>query len=284
VKNRLVPKLRAMRAERRRGVLPFVTAGDGGLDTTLAVLRALERAGAAAVELGLPFSDPIADGPVLQAAAGRALESGTRFAGILDVIARFRSASDLPLVVLSYANPLLVRGLDRTCRQLAEAGADGLLAVDIPVEEGVGLAESANAHGLCPIFFASPTSDEARIRAAASHSRGFLYAIGRLGVTGARTELDADTLAFLSRVRSCSAELPIAVGFGIGTPEQVRAATASADLAIVGTALVECVHRSASAAPAGEPGSESAAPSARAVRAARAAYEFLLPLTEALTP
>ena len=265
---RLTRHLSALRARGEKGVLPYVTAGDGGLETTLEVLRALEHAGAAGIELGLPFSDPIADGAVLQAAAQRALEAGTTLDGVLDLVRRFRAESQLPLVLMTYANPLVRRGLERALGMLAEAGLDGVLVVDLPVEEADELLVVADANGLAPIFFASPTSDDGRIRAAAGASRVYLYAIGRLGVTGRRTQLDQATLGFLRRVRALAGDLPVAAGFGIATPEQVRAIHAEADLAIVGSALVEHVHRVMNAAPRPDPAA-----------AAVAAEQFLRSLT-----
>jgi len=272
VTRRLEQRLRTLRARGEKGVLPYVTAGDGGLDTTLEVLRALERAGAAGIELGLPFSDPIADGAALQAAAQRALEAGTTLDGVLETVGRFRAESELPLVLMTYANPLVRRGLRSACGRLAQAGLDGVLIVDLPVEEAEPLLSAADATDLAPIFFASPTSDDDRIRASAQASRGYLYAIGRLGVTGAQTVLGETTLGFLRRVRALAGELPVAAGFGIATPEQVRAVHAEADLAIVGTALVEHVHRASTAGDRPDPAAAGAA-----------AEQFLRPMTLAPT-
>jgi tryptophan synthase alpha chain len=249
--NRLERRLAALRAEGRRGIAPYVTAGDGGPETTLAVLRALEREGAACAELGVPFSDPIADGPKLQAAHQRALEAGTTLDGVLETLARLRRgsdgapASDLPVVLMSYANPLLRRGWQRACEEIASAGGDALLVADLPVEEGEALLEPARRAGLCPIFFAAPTSGDERILRAAAWSRGFLYVIGRTGVTGAPTELDQGFQGFVARVRALAGELPLGVGFGIDGPEAVARAVRHADLAIVGSALAVHVHRTA---------------------------------------
>jgi len=230
-----------LRASGRGGVAPFVTCGDGGLDTTLAVLRALDDAGAACVELGVPFSDPIADGPVLQAAAQRALDQGTDLGGVLGVVRALREESDLPVVIFSYANPLASRGWDAALAAIAEAGADGVLVPDLPVEEGGPVREAADRYDLCSISFVAPTTRAGRVRAAAEASRGFLYAIGRTGVTGARTELSEDVEALVRRIRQ-ETELPIAVGFGIKTREHVQAVLRFADLAIIGSALVDRVH------------------------------------------
>ena len=248
--NRLEQRTAELRSADRRGLAPFVTAGDGGPETTVAVLRALDRAGVACVELGLPFSDPIADGPVLQAASERALTAGTNFEVALQILRELRSTSDLPVALMSYANPLLRRGLERACRDLAQAGADALLVADLPFDEGDELVRAARAAGLSPIFFAAPTSPDERIARAAGMSRGFLYAIGRTGVTGRPTELDGTSRAFLERVRRAAGELPVALGFGIASPAQVRAASREADLVVVGSALVERVHREAGGDPA----------------------------------
>jgi tryptophan synthase alpha chain len=274
--NRLERAMTTLRARGGRGVAPYVTAGDGGYATTLAVLRALDAAGATCVELGLPFSDPIADGPVLQAAAERALRGGATFAGALELIRAFRSGADgsqpseLPILVFSYANPLLRRGWDETARLVADAGGDGLLVPDVPIEEGGAMRRAALANGLAPIFFVAPTTSDERVRAAAEQSRGFLYAIGRFGVTGANTELDETALGFLRRVRSLT-DLPLALGFGIRTHEQVRAVTEVADLAIVGSALVQKVHEAFAAA--NDP-----------AEAARAAGSYLEELIEGVAP
>lgn len=235
-------RLAVMRERGERGLAPYVTAGDGGLETTLVVLRALERAGAACVELGLPFSDPIADGPVLQAASDRALAAGTTFEGVLAMLARFREESSMPVAIMSYANPLLRRGWEASVRAIRSAGGDALLVADLPVEEADAMRAAADAAGLDPIFFVSPTTSDERMTRAIEASRGFVYAIGRFGVTGERTALDPGAQAFLARVRERSNGLPVAVGFGIATAEDVRAAVEHADLAIVGSALVQRIH------------------------------------------
>ena len=241
--NRLARDLALRRQAGEKGLAPYVTAGDGGLETTLAVLRALAQVrGVACVELGLPFSDPIADGPVLQAAHERALAAGTTFDGALACLSAFRAESELPVAVMAYANPLVRRGWTKACRAIAEAGGDGLLVADLPVEEGSEMAAAAGSAGLCPIFFVAPTTSEARMRSATAASRGFLYAIGRFGVTGSSTRLDGADDGFLPRVRAAAGELPVAVGFGIGTADQVAAATRAADVAITGSALVQRVH------------------------------------------
>jgi tryptophan synthase alpha chain len=271
--NRLNSRLSTLRAQKRCGLAPYVTAGDGGMETTLAVLRALDQAGASCIELGLPFSDPVADGPVLQAASERAIAAGASFDRVLDLIARFRREApvgDVPIVLMGYANPLLRRGWEASCAALAEAGADGVLVADVPIEEGAPLAAAAEKAGITAIFFAAPTTGDERLAAAVRLSRGFLYAIGRLGVTGARVDVDPTQRAFLDRVRAAAGDLPVAVGFGLSTAEQVRAVAAHADLAIVGSAMVDRIHRAFTASGGDR---ESAA---------RAAGDFARELTKGL--
>lgn len=240
--NRLESLTKEMRAKGKRGVAPYLTAGDGGLENTLAELHALEQGGAACVELGIPFSDPIADGPALQAAADRALDAGTTLQSVLQMLEDYRAAGGaLPIALMSYANLLLRNGLNETAQQIHAAGADALIVPDMPVEEGAALEQACAAAELCPVFFAAPTSPPERVVEAAKRSRGFLYVVGRVGVTGGSTSFDEETQAFLERTRALS-PTPLAVGFGIATAEHVRAATRHADLAIVGTALVRHLH------------------------------------------
>lgn len=240
--NRLEQLTKSLRSQGTRGVAPYLTAGDGGLDNTLAELFALEQGGAACIELGIPFSDPIADGPALQAAADRALDAGTTLQAVLQMLKDFRAAGGaLPIALMSYANLLLRHGLSETAQQIQAAGADALIVPDMPVEEGAPLEQACAAANLCPVFFAAPTSPADRVVEAAKRSRGFLYVVGRVGVTGGSTSFDEETQGFLERTRNLS-PTPLAVGFGIANAEHVRAATRHADLAIVGTALVRHLH------------------------------------------
>lgn len=262
--SRLEAALTGLRAERRVGLAPYITAGDGGLSTTLAVLHALEEAGASVVELGIPFSDPIADGPVLQAAAQRSLENGTQLSGILALVRRYRSQGGaLPLLAFSYLNPLLSGGLRQTGQALADAGMDGVLVPDLPVEEAVPLREVCDAVHLDPVFFVTPTTSEERIAKAAEASRGFLYVVGRVGVTGGATDLDQDGGAYLERVRAVAGDMPLGVGFGIRDASQVRDLDGKAELAIVGSAMVKRIHAAVSACP---PGTDAAGAGAAAAR------------------
>ena len=240
--NRIERALLDLQRAGRAGVAPYVTAGDGGLDTTKAVLLALEEGGATCVELGVPFSDPIADGPVLQAAAARALASGTSLRSILKMLSELRAEGcELPIALFSYANPLYHMGWESAARASREAGVDGWLVPDMIPEQAGPMRKAADGADIACIFFAAPTSSSARIRAAAEASRGFLYAIGRVGVTGGATTLDASTLQFLAQLRSDCA-LPIGVGFGLRDAQQIAAVTQHAELAIVGSAFVQRLH------------------------------------------
>ena len=254
--NRLEAAVGALAERGECGLAPYVTAGDGGLELTLDVLHALEAGGATCVELGVPFSDPIADGPVLQAAAQRALEAGTNLRDVLALCAELRAEGcELPIALFTYANPLVRLGWENAARASAEAGVDAWLVPDMIPEEAGEMRAAAVAAGLAPIFFVAPTSSPERIAAAAAASRGFLYAIGRVGVTGGETRLDGATLDFLARIRA-SCALPLAVGFGLRTAEQVSAVTQHADLAIVGSAFVARLHE---ARGAGRPSPAAAA-------------------------
>ena len=245
--NRLVRRVAAARASERIGLAPYVTAGDGGLDDTLAVLRALDAAGATCVELGVPFSDPVADGPVLQAAADRALAAGTTLNGILAMVRQLRSGdaehapSELPIALFSYANPLVRHGWRTAARNAREAGVDALLVPDLPIEESAEMHAAALAYDLCPIFFVAPTTGDERIQRAGELSRGFVYAIGRLGITGRETVIDDASRSLTARIRALT-DRPIAVGFGLRNRDQVECLQGHADLAVVGSALVAELH------------------------------------------
>ena len=224
--------------EGRAAFVPFLMAGDPDLATTGELVEALAAAGADLVELGVPFSDPIADGPVNQAAAARALASGTTLAGILELASRLRRRVELPLVLFSYFNPILRYGVARFAEHAAASGVDGVLCVDLPPEEADGAyLRALGAHGLDPVFLLAPTSTRERMRAVARAGRGFVYYVSRTGVTGERDELPPALAAEVREVRRRVA-LPVAVGFGVSTPEQVRAVARIADGVVVGSALV----------------------------------------------
>lgn len=240
--SRLVDTFDALRKQHRPGLVAYVTAGDPSMERSGAILRALDRAGADVLEVGVPFSDPLADGPVIQRAAERAIAAGATLGRIIELIARERRHIRAPIVVFSYANPILRMGAGPFVARAADAGVDGVLVLDLPVDEAGALQADLAARGLDMIFLLSPTSTDDRIRAAARLGRGFLYAISRLGVTGARETLAADARVLVSRIRA-ETTLPIAVGFGISRPEHVRDVGGWADAAVVGSALVDVIER-----------------------------------------
>ena len=236
-------------AELRRtgemGLVAYITAGDPSLDATEKFVLALAEAGADVIELGVPFSDPIADGPVIQRASERALRSGTTLAGVLALVKSLRAKSDVPLVLFSYFNPVLQMGLEKLGETAKAAGVDGVLITDLTPEEAGEYRAAMSAHGLDTIFLAAPTSPDERLALIADASSGFLYVISRTGVTGPKDQL-ADELPSLARRVRRVTELPIAIGFGISLPGHVSLLGGLADAAVVGSALVEEIERTGS--------------------------------------
>lgn len=230
----------ALRAQGRTGLVTYVTGGDPDLARSAAILQRLDLAGADILEVGVPFSDPLADGPVIQRATERALAAGATLAGVIEMLAGIRGTIAAPLVLFSYANPILRMGLDRFVDRAAQAGVDGVLALDLPPEEGEAFREALGAAGIDTIFLLSPTTSVERIRRAATLGSGFLYGISRLGVTGARADVDESARLLAERVRR-ETTLPLALGFGLSTPEHVREVGRWADAAVVGSALVSVV-------------------------------------------
>ena len=230
------------RAERRAAFIPYLTAGDPDLGTTVRLLEALTLGGADIIELGVPFSDPIADGPVNQRAAVRALAAGTTLSGILDLVAGCREKLGVPVVLFTYFNPILARGVESFAEQAAASGVDGVLCVDLPPEEAAGeLQPALLCAGVAPVFLLAPTSTRAREKAVAAASKGFVYYVSRTGVTGTREELEPDLVRHAKQLRR-RLKLPLAVGFGISTPEQVEVVGRVADGVVVGSALVRIVE------------------------------------------
>jgi len=232
----------AVRFQHRPGLIAYITCGDPDLDTSRQVALAAIRAGADVIELGVPFSDPVADGPVIQRASERALKQGTDLAGVLEIGRQIRRESDAGLIIFSYLNPILQFGLQKFCAAAAEVRVDGALVTDLPVEEADDYLRAMKAHKLAPIFLAAPTSTDDRLRAIARHSRGFVYAISRTGITGARQELTADARSLVDRLRAHT-KLPIALGFGISTPEQFAEVGEFADAAVIGSAIVQQIEQ-----------------------------------------
>ena len=234
---RIEKRFEELKAAKRKAFVPYITAGDPDLKTSADLILALDRAGADIIELGVPFSDPIADGPVIQRATERALASHTTMRDVLKMASEVRKKSQVPLLLMSYYNPLLHYGLDKLGRDAAAAGLDGILATDLTVEESGPFVEAMQKAGLNTVFLVAPTSSPDRIRKIAETSTGFLYAVSRTGVTGERQELSEDLRGFLKTLRSLT-KIPIAVGFGISRPEHVQAIWQEADGAVVGSALV----------------------------------------------
>ena len=227
--------------EGRPGLVTYVTAGDPDLALSERILTTLEGAGADILEVGVPFSDPLADGPVIQRASERALASGTTLDGVLRLIERIRPSVAAPIVLFSYANPLYRMGFDLFARRAAAAGVDGVLVLDLPMEESAGFHATVRAAGMDMIFLISPTTSAERMRLAGQMGSGFVYAISRLGVTGARDAVAQGAGDLVERIRAATA-LPVAVGFGVSSAAHVRQICVSADAAVVGSALVQLIE------------------------------------------
>ena len=229
--------------ENKPSLIAYLTCGDPDLPTTRDVILAAIDAGASVIELGVPFSDPLADGPVIQRASERALKNGTSLQQVLTLAAEIREHSQsVGLVIFSYLKPVLRMGLPRFCQVARLAGIDGILIIDLPVEEADEYLREARKNDLATIFLAAPTSTEQRLKMIARVSTGFIYAISRTGVTGAREQMTGDAKALVQRIRRFS-KLPIAVGFGISTPEQFATVGKFADCAVVGSAIVHAIEQ-----------------------------------------
>jgi len=234
---RIGRRFASLAREGGKAFIAFVTVGDPSLERTIEVALGLEGAGVDILELGVPFSDPLADGPVIQRASDRALKQGTRLASVRDAVRRIRARSELPLLLFSYLNPLLRYGLERLATEAAAAGVDGVLVTDLPPEEGGEWIACARRAGIDTVFLAAPTSPEARLKRVADCSRGFVYAVSRTGVTGERDTLSGEAAGLVGRIKALTGT-PVALGFGLSTPEQVRAAADVADGVVVGSAIV----------------------------------------------
>jgi tryptophan synthase alpha chain len=239
---RIEARFAALRREGRAAFVAYVMAGDPDATTSLAILEGLPAAGADLIELGMPFSDPMADGPPIQRAGGRALAGGMSVDGALALAARLRETDTAtPLILMGYLNPILSRGLHAFAAAAAAAGVDGLIAVDCPPEEAGPLADALDARDIALIGLAAPTTDAARLAVVARRARGFLYHVSVAGVTGSR-EADAGQIAPAVARARLAAGLPVAVGFGIRTPERAAEVARVADAVVVGSALVDCVE------------------------------------------
>jgi len=227
-----------VRREGSSALITFITAGDPDLAATERLIPLMAGAGADIIELGVPFSDPMADGPTIQRASERALLAGTTLEAILEMVSRVRLVSQVPLVLMGYFNPVMQYGVERFVRDAAGAGVDGVLLVDLPPEEAAGFKKLADAVGLATIFLLTPTSDDARIERVLRFGNGFLYYVSVTGVTGARQQLAGSVLDRVTEIRQRTA-MPVVVGFGVSTPEQAGQLAAQADGVVVGSALVK---------------------------------------------
>jgi tryptophan synthase alpha chain len=245
ISTRITKRFAELRAAGELGIVAYLTAGDPTSEATHQFVLALAEAGADVIELGVPFSDPLADGPTIQRASERALESGATLAGVIDVVRRIRLSSTVPLVLFSYFNPILQFGIEKFAATAAEAGADGVLVTDLSPEESQEYRGILRAQHLDTIFLAAPTSTDERLQKIATCSSGFLYLISRTGVTGAKESLPDDLPALLRRARRFT-PLPVAVGFGISLPGHVAVLGGLADAAVVGSALVSEIEKSSS--------------------------------------
>jgi tryptophan synthase alpha chain len=233
--------------QKKPGLVIYFTAGDPDLETTREMALAAIDNGADVIELGVPFSDPLADGPVIQRASERAVAKGTRLSDVLEICKEIRAARpEAGIILFSYLNPVVRFGMTAFAKAAKAAGADGVLLTDMIVEEAEEYLRIMLEHGLAPVFLAAPTSPDARLKAIAENSQGFVYAISRVGITGTQTELASDAKGLVERIRTYT-KLPVALGFGVSTPEHVRAVGAFADAAVVGSAIVALIEKTPAA-------------------------------------
>jgi len=228
--------------EKKPSLVAYVTCGDPDLRTTREIILAAIHAGASVIELGVPFSEPVADGPVIQRASERALRHGTSLEQVLQLAREVRQKSDAGLIIFSYLNPILRMGVAQFAAKAADAGIDGVLVTDLPVEEAGEYLQEMRRRNLATIFLAAPTSTDARLKQIARASSGFVYAVSRTGVTGARQQMPEDAQNLVRRLRKFTS-LPIAVGFGVSNAEQFAAVGAFADAVVIGSAIVETIER-----------------------------------------
>ncbi|MEE9368241.1 MAG: tryptophan synthase subunit alpha [Pontiella sp.] len=240
-KTRVDRKFAELKKQGKKGFVAYLSAGDPNLEDTVDMVLRLEKAGVDIIELGLPFSDPLADGRVNQEAATRALEAGSTFDGVMDCVAKIREHSEIPLIFYAYMNPLLSRGFDVSIAAAAKAGIDGFLLLDLPLEEAKPYRKALNDNSLNAIQLVTPTTPDERIEKIVKQANGFIYCVSREGVTGVQDSIAEGAGALVERINSKS-KLPVAIGFGIGTPDQAREAAKLADAVVVGSAIVNSFH------------------------------------------
>jgi len=241
---RIARKFRELRARDEAALIPFIVAGDPDMETTRRLVLELERRGADLIELGVPFSDPMADGPVNQRAVARGLKTGASLAAILAMVSELRAETQIPIILFGYYNPYMHYGCAALARDAAAAGVDGILVVDLPPEESAPLAKPARANGIDLIYLLAPTTPPERNRKIAARASGFLYYVSVTGVTGARSHLPGDLAAHVAALRG-DTDLPIGVGFGISTPEQAARVASFADAVVVGSAISAAIEQHA---------------------------------------
>ncbi len=237
---RLTTRFAALRGRGEKALICYVVAGDPNIDRTVSIIRALDRAGVDAVELGIPFSDPLADGPSIQASSQRSLDNGTRIDDMFEVVRQVRASSGIPIVLMTYFNPTMQYGVERFANACKSSGVDGTIQTDLTPEESEEWVGHSRRCGLDTIFLLAPTSTINRIEVVSKLSTGFVYCVSRTGVTGARADVPTDLPGLVGRVRE-KTEMPVCVGFGISTPEHVASIGAFADGVVVGSALVNII-------------------------------------------
>jgi tryptophan synthase alpha chain len=240
--SRIADRFADLKRDGRKGFIPFISAGDPDLETSLAIMRKLAEWGADVIELGVPFSDPMADGPTIQRSSQRALDKGVTLRDVIDLAAEFRTVSDVPVVLFSYLNPVLAYGISAFAEAASTARIDGLLLTDVIEDEAKAISEHLAAKGIDLISLAAPTTSDTRLAEICGMARGFVYAVSRAGVTGARSDMSADARKLVERVRSHTT-LPVAVGFGISTASQIEEVWEYADAAVVGSAIVAEIEK-----------------------------------------
>ncbi len=238
--NRIQKRFEDLKARGETAFIPYITGGDPSLEQTERIIAALEEAGSDIIEFGVPFSDPVGDGPVIQEAAQRALAKGTSLRKILALVKKIRETSEVPILLFSYFNPILVYGIDDFARDAGDAGVDGVLCVDLPPEEAGDYKDRLAEHDICTVFLTAPTTTNERLEIVAKQCTGFVYYVSRLGVTGAQASLADDLREAVARIEKHT-DKPVAVGFGISTPEQAHEVAGMAEGVVVGSAIVRLI-------------------------------------------
>lgn len=236
--SRITGKFNELASRGAKAFIPYIMAGSPSLERTEELVGILEKNGADIIELGVPFSDPLADGPVIQRAAERALSNRVTLRGVVALVKKLRQTTNIPLILMTYYNPVFKYGIEGFCRDASEAGVDGLIVPDLPPEEAGELLASTGQHGMDVIFLVAPTSTKDRIKKVAKSSKGFIYYVSMTGITGAKLKTDADIKNSIALVKKSSGGMPVAVGFGVSTPEEAKTTSAMADGVIIGSAIV----------------------------------------------